>query len=286
MATRILNAMDYRLYSSDWGWFIAFLIFAIFVLFLYRNTYRKTTERHLEMNRPKVSIEKVFTSFFTNKQAVFAVLIIFISVSQVAIQLHSSVFYGDIFMNNQRAGQAIFGIVSMVMLIGSLLFTAPLIRRYGKRNAIIIGTIVTLLGTVVLLFGAEEPVIIIIGFVLKAIGWLPLGAAIFAMLADTVEYGELLSGLRTPGMIFGMGNFAASAAIGIGTVGVSWLMYMVGYQPGSYQSVLIQNTCRFLFLYLPAILAISQIVLLIFYKLDHKYADVLEKLQQKKSSDS
>ncbi|SDD12887.1 Na+/melibiose symporter [Terribacillus halophilus] len=283
VATRILNTLDYRLSRSDLGWFIAFLIFAVFVLFLYGRTYRNTTERNPVTKHSTLSLEKVIRAFFTNKQAVFAVMIIFISVLQVAIQLHSSIFYGDIFMDNQRAGQATFGIVSMVMLIGSLLFTAPLIRKYGKRNSIIIGTVISLLGTVVLMVGSEYPAIFIVGFVLKALGWLPLGASIFAMLADTVEYGELISGLRIPGMIFGVGSFAVSMAIGLGTMGVSWLYYMIGYQPGGLQTGIIRNTTMFFFLYFPAILAVIQIVLLAFYKLDHKYTEVLEELRQKKT---
>ncbi len=65
--------------------------------------------------------------------------------------------------------------------------------------------------------------------IIKGIGLAPLIGYFFAILADTVEYGEWKTGLRTEGVVYSAGSFGSKVGIGLGTAMVGWGLGAGGY---------------------------------------------------------
>lgn len=97
-----------------------------------------------------------------------------------------------------------------------------LVKRFGKRNVFAIGLVFDIIGMLVLNFSGGSLAIIIISSVIRGIGNACGGATMWAMVSDTIDYGEWKTGYRTEGLVnsacsFGykIGNGVGSALLGL-----------------------------------------------------------------------
>ena len=87
---------------------------------------------------------------------------------------------------------------------------------------------------------------IIIACVLKGVGNAGISSCMFAIVSDTIEYGEWKTGYRTEGLINSASSFGFKEGNGLGS----------------------------------AILCIGQVVVMWFYKLDKEYDGIVEALEK------
>lgn len=76
-------------------------------------------------------------------------------------------------------------------------FIAGLVKKFGKRNVFSLGLILSAVGILVLEFGGSTMPVIVISSVIRGIGNACGGATIWAMVSDTIDYGEWKTGHRT-----------------------------------------------------------------------------------------
>ncbi|GAA3316766.1 hypothetical protein GCM10020331_013750 [Ectobacillus funiculus] len=107
--------------------------------------------------------------------------------------------------------------LSSVALVG-IIAVPFLAKKLGKRNTLLLGFIISSLGQIILYLGAESVTIptIITGRVLGMVGFGLVGGLKFAMIADTVDYGEWKSGVRAPGLLMAASTFGVKFGMGIG----------------------------------------------------------------------
>ena len=102
----------------------------------------------------------------------------------------------------------------------------------------------------------------------------------FAMVCDTIEYGEWKTGIRTEGLINSAASFGQKIGNGLSQAIFGVILSMGGYVGGvSIQSEGALQAIKFGYIYLPIILTVVQIVLLSFYKLDKEYSGILADLK-------
>ena len=107
---------------------------------------------------------------------------------------------------------------------------------------------------------------------------------IFALLADTIEYGAWKTGIRNEGMVYAGGSMGFKIGTGIGSALIGWLLAWGGYIGGQETQISsVLSSIEALFIYLPIILNILQLLLLYFYKLDREYPRIVEDLQVRAS---
>jgi len=147
--------------------------------------------------------------------------------------------------------------------------------------------VLLILGSVVISLDPTNLTIVIIGLVIKAIGNTPIMGTLFAMLADTIEYGEWKTGLRTEGLVYSAGSFGTKVGTGVGTAVIGWGLALGGYVGGQTMiSPSALTSIKWLYIYVPIILSIMQIVLLAFHHLDKQYPKIIKDLQWIKSKNS
>ena len=115
--------------------------------------------------------------------------------------------------------------------------------------------------------GTSIPVMIACN-ALKGIGLGMSGGMALGMVADTITYGQLKSGINT----VGMGNAGVSAAqklgMGLGTAVLGWVLSAAGFdgalsaaeQPGA-----VVTAISFLYTWLPMIMCLVVLVIMIFF---------------------
>ncbi|MCY9589861.1 MFS transporter [Paenibacillus chitinolyticus] len=261
------------------GWFGTFALFGTLAAFLFLITFRSTKERvKPSVVQKNVPFKKSIKGLFRNKYWLLMVIIMLVFNISSSVGTAVTIYYAQYILQNKDL-VGLLGAVSIFPLFIGLLFIAPIIKRFGKRNASIGGLIIVLLGSIFMLINPENLTVIIISLIVKAIGSVPMVSSLFAMLADTIEYGEWKTGMRNEGLVYSAGSFGSKTGSGIGAALVGWLLALGGYLGGQDTiSGNASNMIEFLYIYMPIILNAILLLLLIPYKLDEEYPQIIEDL--------
>lgn len=90
----------------------------------------------------------------------------------------------------------------------------------------------------------------------------------FAIVSDTIEYGEWKTGYRTEGLINSASSFGFKVGNGLGSAILGWVIGAAGAGTGS----------EITFIWIPAILCIGQVIVMLFYHLDKEYDGIVADL--------
>lgn len=265
------------------GWLITFTIFGVIAILLFLTTFSTTRERV----RPAVVTKSIpfkrgMAALFRNKYWILILLLSTVSSVVSALTSAIGVYYAQYILGNTGL-VSLLTVVQLVPTVIVLVSLAPLIKKFGKRNVAIVGTVISVIGFLIPAFAPTSTEMVIISMIIKAIGNAPLTGMIFAMTADTVDYGEWKTGMRTEGLSFSASSFGGKAGSGLGGAIVGWILAWSGYIGGQAAvSASSSQAIQFLFIYLPAALCVLIFLILWFYKLDKEYPKVLQELQQVK----
>jgi glycoside/pentoside/hexuronide:cation symporter, GPH family len=93
----------------------------------------------------------------------------------------------------------------------------------------------------------------------------------WAMLPDTVEYGEAKTGVRHEAKVFGFASFAQKAALGVNALLLGWLLEATGYVANTDLGEGTLNGIRLIMTMIPILGAISAVALLWRYPITAAY---------------
>ncbi|TNL06186.1 hypothetical protein CYD30_20565 [Kosakonia cowanii] len=164
----------------------------------------------------------------------------------------------------------------------TLLVIPYLIKRLGKRNLALLGLTICSIAYLLPLIDKTSSLFVILATVVRSIGFCGIGATMFAFLADTIDYGEWKTGLRIEGILFSAGTLGQTLGMGLGSASVGWILGAAGFVSGgnAQQSKHVLDMIEFLFIFFPFILAMLNMVLIWFYKLDGFYDRVAADLSR------
>jgi len=270
------------------GWFITFAIFGVIATILFYVTFYSSTERVTEstVKKDDVPFKIGFKALFSNKYWVIITLLLVFAFLSMGIGSSVALYFTTYIMKDAE----FLGTISVVSRIPAILVMAfvcaPLVKHIGKRNAVMIGCFVNIIGKAIMLLNMSDPTTIIISSFVLGIGGGLLGAGSFAFLADTVEYGEWHSGVRTEGLIFSAASFGLKVGMGFATAIVGWGLAYFGYKSGApTQSAQAIKGIEVLYIWVPMLLNLVQMVLLYFYKLDKMYPQIMADLKERNVAD-
>jgi GPH family glycoside/pentoside/hexuronide:cation symporter len=169
------------------------------------------------------------------------------------------------------------GLAQLAPLLIGMWFMPAIIGRLGKRLPVLVGLVITLAGIGVTFIDPSNVGLIVAGGLIRAVGGIPSAAALFALIADIVDYGEWKSGIRADGMTYAAATAGQNFGAGLGAALVGWLLAAAAYdgtlevQPQSAIDMEI-----FLFLGLPLITTALQIVIMYFLNID-KHMSVMQR---------
>jgi GPH family glycoside/pentoside/hexuronide:cation symporter len=178
-----------------------------------------------------------------------------------------------------------FGPFLGVLAIGITL-TIPLwawmSRRTSKRASFLLGSALSFVTCVALWFapetqGAWMPLVMLLG---AGNGGVILSS--WAMMPDTVEYGEFRTGTRGEGAVFGFVSFVQKAALGLAAGALGEVLALIGYRANAAQTPETLATMKATMLGVPALFYIGAAAFILFYPLDAKTHGRLVKILQRR----
>ncbi|RYM02192.1 MFS transporter [Sporolactobacillus sp. THM7-7] len=266
--------------GGERGWIFTMSLYGAAGMVLFFVTFLTTHERvKPSVVKKDVPLNRGIKALFRNKYWALMVVFAIIFFANNALGGAINIYYAQYILNDHN----LVGMLGMATLLPQLVgffALAFVIKQIGKRNAALAGCFVMIVGSLVVAIQPHSMILVMTGLIIKALGTSAIMGTFFAMLADTVEYGEWRSGIRTEGLVYSAGSFGTKAGSGLGTALVGWGLAIGGYVGGqSTVSTLANFSIQFMFIYLPVIFCLVQIALLWFYKLDRQYPDIIKELQ-------
>ena len=147
-----------------------------------------------------------------------------------------------------------------------------------------LGACFIIAGSLILLVNPENVTLVTFGGLLRGIGMTPILGMIFTMIADAIEYGQWKTGLRTAGAIQSATTSGQKFGQGIGSALIGFIMQSTGYDGNlQVQSAEALQTIQNLFIYGVSILGVIMIIIMIFYKIDKEYPQIMRELLEREA---
>lgn len=266
------------------AWTKTFFIFGIASIIVFFITFTGTKERvkAVKQNKNEVIPFKIgIKSLFRNKYWIQITLCLVCIFIVFAINGGSSVYYAKFILGDEKLFAPI-NMVSNVSQIIAMFMVAPFIKKFGKRNVLIVGSIILISSNVMFIIAGQNYIGVISASAIKGIGSAGIAATMFAIVSDTIEYGEWKTGYRTEGLINSASSFGFKVGNGLGSAILGGVLSIGGYVGTSAtQSNSAIVSIKACFIYLPIFITILQIIIMFFYKLDKEYSTILNELNTK-----
>ncbi len=289
--TLVVNSFTLSLvaYFGDnaraWTW--TFTLFGIIALAAFILNFIGTKERVVAVSEKseKISLKTGLKALFRNKYWVMvtvSLLLIFINMS---LTYGSTVYFAKNILGNDQLAQGINSVMNIAQ-IASMFLIAPAIKRLGKRNSMVIGSVIQSLGLILLVILGGQTMGIYLSSIVRGIGSAFGGAVMWAMVSDTVDYGEWKTGLRMEGLTNSACSFGYKVGNGLGSALLGLILSIGGYAgSAAVQTQTALTSIHLVFWVLPLVLNLVVIAVLHFYKLDREFDGIIADLQARRQSE-
>lgn len=212
--------------------FIAFIFMIKMITIRVNENSVKTNEAPTNIN-----IFKSFGKFMKNRPAVgvtLAAMGMFLGMQSATTA--NTIMFATYFQKAEMSG--------LVMLIGFLPmflfipFIKKIVDKYGKQEASVVGSIVSLFGAVIMMIFPMLPkdaalLVYLIGLIFFGFGMGVYTCVSWAMMSDAIDYNEWKFGTREEGTVYSLHSFFRKLAQGIGPSLVLLIMGLLGYVASS-----------------------------------------------------
>lgn len=111
--------------------------------------------------------------------------------------------------------QSVLALISGIPLAAGMLFIWPLANRFGKKNMILAGCVVSIAGSIVCLLAPDNFVVMLAGQTLKGLSSVPGAYIMMALFADVLDHLEAKLGYRVDGISMSVYNTALTVVNGL-----------------------------------------------------------------------
>ncbi|MBE6925975.1 MAG: MFS transporter [Ruminococcaceae bacterium] len=250
-------------------------------LFMIKNITIRVDESTVKTNEggEKLSIISAFGKFMKNRPAVgctLAAMGMFLGMN--AASTANTIMFATYF--NMASMSGIVQMIGFLPMFLFMPFIKKIVTKYGKKEASVVGTIVSLVGgAFMLVFPTVQNtntalILYLGGLVIFGIGMGVYTCVSWAMMSDAIDYNEWKFGTREEGTVYALHSFFRKLAQGVGPSLVLFIMGLLGYEASKgtiAQSVQTSHNMCWLVACLYLFSAVMQFIgLAVIYNLDKK----------------
>lgn len=218
-------------------WMIAMSIIGILAIpatmIQYYFTRERITEENQQTEKPvesKTLLEQL-KGCFASKYWVVIIGIFCIYQLYNNLQVTSTVYYCNWVLGTYNDGitTTLVNAIGQAPLGIGIVALWPLVRKFGKRNVMMVGAVIGIIGCVICALNPTNMGAVLGGLVIKSIGTLPLTYILLAMLADALDHVEWVNGFRCDGLSSSVYSIIITVTAGISMGIFNLLLGQLGY---------------------------------------------------------
>jgi len=274
------------------GFRLTMLIFAVVSIGLFWICFATTKER-VQPARKNGKLLEDLALLGSNFPWIALVFTGIFTLMNVAVRNGSIIYYFKYYVGDDGTPiflifdkTAVFMSSGLFAMIAGVALTKPLSQRFEKRSLMIVLTILNAIFMAgFFLIPPEQYGLMVI---VNCVGTLIVGptpALVWAMYADTADYGEWKTGRRTTALIFSGVQFAQKMGLAVGAGLSGYILSFFGFIANQEQTDSAMMGIRLMFCVFPAALAILSAVSILFYRIDSNLVAKMEaELQERRDS--
>jgi glucuronide carrier protein len=176
-----------------------------------------------------------------------------------------------------------------IAMVAAAAFVPAAVNRFGKKRAFVVAAAIAAVAAVgFALSPSSAPALGIACYGVLGIGFGAINALIFALQADTVEYGEWKSGVRAEGTNYALLSFMRKAGQGIGGAAAAYTIGIGGYVSGAAnQTDGAITSIKVAAGIVPAVAVVAAMVVMLSYPLTEKaFRGVVADLAERRAAET
>ena len=225
---------------GDRVFFVALIMGVLgFIAFMYmlKTITIRVDENAVKTNEggEKFNVLAAFGKFMRNRPAVGATL----AAMGMFLGMNAATTANTIMFATYFNMASMSGVVQMIGFLPMFLFMpfiTKIVRKYGKKEASVVGTIASLIGGGIMLIFPLIPnvntalIVYLAGLVVFGVGMGVYTCVSWAMMGDAIDYNEWKFGTREEGTVCSLHSFFRKLAQGVGPSVVLLIMGWLGYE--------------------------------------------------------
>lgn len=246
------------------GFSMTLALFGILAVVLFLIAFRNLREVNVE-NIKRIPVKDSLKAIRGNWPWMILVTANLIFWIALTIRQSTVVYYCQYYLGDKSLSAVVNGF--MIIQVLGMISIPFLVRHSSKYMTMIIGFLLAICGHIGMYFAGAAMDMLIPFWCLSCIGQGIACSMPFAMLSDTVDYGEWKNGIRASGFLTAIGSaFCIKAGSGLGGFIPAMVMDFFDYVPNAVQSPEALMGIQFVFIWLPALIFALGIIPMLFYR--------------------
>ncbi|XES84250.1 MFS transporter [Franconibacter pulveris] len=268
------------------GYFFAALLFALCGLLCMWWCYNGVQERYVEVTpeHHKPSMIKSFCAIFRNPPLLVLCIANLCTLAAFNIKLAIQVYYTQYVLNDIHL-LSWMGFFSMGCILIGVFLVPGAVKRFGKKQVYLGGLTLWATGDVLNFLWGSSSLMFVFFSCMAFFGTAFVNSLNWALVPDTVDYGEWKTGIRTEGSVYTGYTFSRKISAALAGFLPGIMLTQIGYVPNTLQSATTLLGLRQLIFLWPCGLAIiAALTMGFFYKLNEKrFAFIIEEISTRKN---
>lgn len=272
-----------RLGGDQHAWIIVTVIYAVIAFGMLMWTFFGCKERF----HPAATKEAEGLPFTTRLgAALHNKYFIMLTLTMIAVSLYQNVngtcstYYAQYVLGNAEL-MGVMQTVEKIPWILGVIFLAPFIKRFGKRNLVLAGAVLCVAAQIILMTNPANYTLVLVSAALRGLGEAPFYGCIFTMLADTIEFGHWKTNIRVHALLFSAFTVGQKFGGGIAGWAIGKLMDASGFTGLEVEIPSAVSMVQNLYLFGTIAAWGAVVVFMIFYHLDKEYNGIVADLAKR-----
>jgi GPH family glycoside/pentoside/hexuronide:cation symporter len=275
--------------SSAFGYACAAFIFSVcgfgFMMLCFKGVkehYRETVS-----SEHKMSILKSFFAIFHNPPLLVLCIANLCTLAAFNIKLAIQVYYTQYVLNDPHL-LSWMGFFSMGCVLIGVILVPWTVKCFGKKQVYLAGMVLWALGDILNYFWGDSSFTFIIFSCIAFFGTAFVNSLNWALVPDTVDYGEWKTGIRAEGSVYTGYTFSRKISAALAGFLPGIMLTQIGYVPNIAQSdATLLGLRQLIFLWPCGLAIIAALTMGFFYKLNEaRFAFIIEEINQRKKNNT
>ncbi|EFI6878888.1 MFS transporter [Escherichia coli] len=274
--------------DSTVGYACAALMFSIGGFIFMMLCYRGVKEHYVDTTPTghKASILKSFCAIFRNPPLLVLCIANLCTLAAFNIKLAIQVYYTQYVLNDINL-LSWMGFFSMGCILIGVLLVPLTVKCFGKKQVYLAGMVLWAVGDILNYFWGSNSFTFVMFSCVAFFGTAFVNSLNWALVPDTVDYGEWKTGIRAEGSVYTGYTFFRKISAALAGFLPGIMLTQIGYVPNIAQSdATLQGLRQLIFIWPCALAIIAALTMGFFYTLNEKrFALIIEEINQRKNKE-